>query len=151
MRVEVKELTDTLSQVFKSIHQRSYHKLESKNLYPGQPRLLSIIKAREGITQKELAQMTFVTPASITGMLSKLEANHILRREPDEADKRIMRVYLTPEGRDLAEKGEMFMASMIEQMFDGFSDEELKEFLKLTRKLKENFVSPCGSNCMKER
>jgi DNA-binding MarR family transcriptional regulator len=138
MRVEVKELTDNLAQVFKSIHQRSYHKMENKNIYPGQPKLLSLIKANEGITQKELSKMNFVKPATITGMLNKLEANHYLYRVPDEADKRIMRVYLTPEGRSLAEKSEMFMASLVEQLFDGFSDEELSSLLLMTQKLKDN-------------
>jgi DNA-binding MarR family transcriptional regulator len=138
MRAEVKELMETMGQLFKSIHQRSYHKMENKNLYPGQPRLLSLIRSHEGITQKELSKLTFVTPATITGMLNKLEANHYLYRIPDEEDKRIMRVYLTPEGKSLSEKGEAFMSSMIDQLFDGFSDEELQTFLALTKKLKNN-------------
>lgn len=138
MRAEVKELIETLTEVFKSIHQHSYHKLKNKTLYPGQPKLLSLIQRHEGITQKDLAKFTFVTPATITGMLNKLEANHYVYRIPDEADKRIMRVYLTPEGWELAVKGEMFMVSMMEQIFDGFDDEELHTFLTLSQKLKNN-------------
>lgn len=138
MRAEVKELVETLTEVFKSIHQRSYHKMENKNLYPGQPRLLSLIKKCEGITQKDLSKYTFVTPATITGMLNKLEANHYVYRIPDGIDKRIMRVYLTPEGRELADSGEKFMAAMTEQIFDGFNDEELHTFLTLSNKLKSN-------------
>jgi DNA-binding MarR family transcriptional regulator len=141
MRAEVKELVDTLTAVFKSIHQRSYHKMENKNFYPGQPKLLSLIRGHEGITQKELSKMNFVTPATITGMLNKLEANHFVYRVPDEADKRILRVYLTPEGRDLAIKGEMYMLSMIDQIFNCLDDEELKTFLTLTRKLKNNLCN----------
>lgn len=138
MRSEVKELVDTLSVVFKTIHQRSYHKTDNKNLYPGQPKLLSLIKAREGITQKDIVKITHVTPATVTGMLNKLEANYYLYRVPDETDKRIMHVYLTPEGRHLAEQGEKFMLSMMEQLFDGFNDEELQTFLILAKKLKNN-------------
>jgi DNA-binding MarR family transcriptional regulator len=138
MRDEVRELIEILAEVFRTIHQRSYHKMDNKNLYPGQPKLLSLIKAHEGITQKELSQMNFVKPATITGMLSKLEANHYVYRMPDEVDKRIMRVYLTPEGRRLAEKGELFMVSMIDKLFDGFDEEELRTFLSLTRKLRNN-------------
>lgn len=138
MRAEVRELTENLATVFKSVHQRSYHKLENKHLYPGQPKLLSLIKANEGIPQKDLAKINCVTPATITGMLNKLEANHFVYRRPDKSDKRIMRVYLTEEGRNLADKGELFMTSMIEQIFGRFSDDELQSFLSLTRKLKEN-------------
>jgi DNA-binding MarR family transcriptional regulator len=82
--------------------------------------------------------MNYVTPATITGMLYKLEANHYVYRIPDEIDKRIMRVYLTPEGRHLAEKGEVYMISMIERLFDGFSEEELQTLLCLSQKMKRN-------------
>jgi DNA-binding MarR family transcriptional regulator len=138
MKAEVRELTDALAQVFKSIHQRSYYKMEDRNLYPGQPKLLALIKKHEGITQKELSRINFVTPATITGMLNKLEASHFVYRVPDETDKRIMRVYLTPEGRSFAEKSECFMTSMLDQLFDGFSDEELHFLLAMAKKLKDN-------------
>jgi DNA-binding MarR family transcriptional regulator len=71
-------------------------------------------------------------------MLNKLEANKYVYRVPDEDDKRIMRVYLTPEGRHLAEQGEKFMKSMMEQLFEDFSDEELHTFVILAEKLRDN-------------
>ncbi len=159
MRAEVRELTENLAFVFKSVHQRSYHKMENKHLYPGQPKLLSIIRANEGITQKDLAKLNCVTPATITGMLGKLEANQYVYRIPDAVDKRIMRVYLTEEGRNLAKKGELYMVSVIEQIFGRFSDDELQTFLSLTKKLKDNLNNgdnSCLKNerndeCLKER
>ncbi|MDF2941467.1 MAG: MarR family transcriptional regulator [Herbinix sp.] len=138
MRAEVKQLLDAISEVFKSIHQRSYHKLKSANMYPGQPKILSLILANEGIPQKELSEKSFVKPASITGMLNKLEANKYVYRIPDAVDKRIMRVYLTPQGRQFAAESEIFMATMMEQLFEGFSDEELQTFVKLAEKMRRN-------------
>ena len=138
MKAEVKQLIDAISEVFKSIHQRSYHKLKSAHMYPGQPKLLSLISANEGIQQKDLSEKSFVKPATITGMLNKLEANKYVYRVPDEVDKRIMRVYLTPEGRQFAAESEIFMASMMEQLFEGFSDEELQTFVKLAEKMRNN-------------
>jgi len=138
MREEVKHLANNFSEVFKSIHQRSYHKMEDKCLYPGQPKLLILIKDNPGITQKDLSERNFVTPASITGMLNKLEASQYLYREADETDKRIMRVYLTPEGKTLAEQGEKFLKSMTEQIFLDFTDEELQILVTLTDKMKVN-------------
>ena len=138
MRAEVQELIQTLHEVFKSIHQRSYHKTENKNIYPGQPKILNLIRKQEGLTQKELSKLSFVTPATITGMLIKLETNGYVRRVPDEIDKRIMRVYLTEEGHNLAASGEKHMMCLLENLFDGFDDEELHTFLTLTRKLQQN-------------
>lgn len=138
MKDTLKELLGILSETMKYIHQRSYHTTNDKQLYPGQPKLLSIIKKNEGITQKELAEKNLCTPATITGMLGKLEANHYVRRLPDEVDKRIMRVYLTPEGKKLADHSEAFMKSMVDQLFEGFSDEELHTLLELSLKMKNN-------------
>lgn len=138
MNSDIKELIHTMSDVFKGIHQRSYHKAENKHIYPGQPRFLSLIKENEGITQKELAEKNCVTPASVTGMLGKLEANHLIYRLPDEADKRILRVYLTPEGREFTEHAESFMQDMIEQIFHDFTDEELHTLLLLSQKMRNN-------------
>ncbi len=122
----------------KSIHQHSYHKLEKTKLYPGQPQLLLHIKDNEGITQKALSEKHCVKPATITGMLNKLEANHYVYRVPDEVDKRMMRVYLTPEGRHLAEEGDKFMQGMTNQLFNGFTEEELKTLLHLIQKIRIN-------------
>lgn len=138
MRAEVKQLLDAISEVFKSIHQRSYHKIKTAHLYPGQPRLLSLILANEGIPQKDLSEKNFVKPATITGMLNKLEEKNYVYRVPDTVDKRIMRIYLTPEGRQLAEDSERFMVTMVEQLFEGFSEEELTTFVKLAEKMRNN-------------
>jgi DNA-binding MarR family transcriptional regulator len=138
MRDELKELLHILSETTKYIHQRSYHKMNNTHVYPGQPKLLSLIKANEGITQKDLAEKNMCTPATITGMLNKLEANHYVIRVPDESDKRVLRVYLTPEGRFLAEHAESHMKALIEKLFEGFTEEELHTLIKLTNKIKHN-------------
>jgi MarR family transcriptional regulator, organic hydroperoxide resistance regulator len=122
----------------KVIHQHTYKTVEKTKLYPGQPQLLMHIKEKEGITQKELSEKHFVKPSTITGMLIKLEANHYVYRVSDEEDKRIMRVYLTPEGRIMAEKGEKFMQGMTARLFHGFTEEELKTLLYLIQKIKNN-------------
>ncbi len=124
----------------KVIHQHSYQKLEKTKLYPGQPQLLFHIMDNEGITQKSLSEKHCVKPATITGMLNKLEANHYVYRVPDEEDKRMMRVYLTPQGRQLAEAGAKFMEGMTNQLFDGLTEEELKTLLHLIQKIRNNIM-----------
>jgi DNA-binding MarR family transcriptional regulator len=138
MQTELMQLVNSFSEIFKSIHQRSYHKMENKCLYPGQPKLLSMIRRYEGISQKDLSEKIFVTPATITGMLGKLEANNFVYRKPDETDKRIMRVYLTQEGRLLALQGEEFLKKMTLQIFEGFTEDELHIMIAYTDRMKAN-------------
>lgn len=146
MKPELKQIVDVFAEVMKSIHQRSYQRLVNLKLYPGQPQLLKLIRENEGITQKELSEKNFVKPATITGMLSKLEANHYVYRVPDEEDKRMMRVYLTPEGKLLADQGAKYMMMLTEKMFDGFTEEELHTFLQLSEKLRKNLLKEENSH-----
>lgn len=138
MQNDVDKLLETFSEIMKTIHQRSYQKLVSRNLYPGQPKLLALIKENEGIPQKELAEKNCVKPSTITEMLNKLEANKYVTRVPDDTDKRIMRIYLTEEGRITADQSIQFMKALTNKLFDGFTDEELKIYSKLTDKIKYN-------------
>ena len=138
MKPEVKQLIHGFTEIIKSLHQRSYHRMDNTCLYPGQPQLLLLIRDNEGITQKALSEKNFVKPASITGMLNKLEANNYVYRVPDDTDKRIMRVYLTPEGRYLAKKGEELMRGITDRLFGNFSDEELHTLQLLIDKLRAN-------------
>jgi threonine-phosphate decarboxylase len=137
-QTDLKSLIEVFSRIAKSIHQLSYSNQGNQKMYPGQRRLLCLLKEHEGLTQIELAKMHFVKPSTITGMLTKLEANHFVYRVPDKTDKRNMRVYLTPEGKDLAKRGEAFMTALAQRMFDNFSNEDLQTYLTLTKKISDN-------------
>lgn len=138
MQDDLKQLTNNIGEIFKTLHQKSYHKKDNEFLYPGQPKLIALIKAHEGITQKELAEKNHVKPSTITGMLIKLEVNQFVYRVPDEADKRIMRVYLTQKGHEFARICEDHLKSLTEQLFYGFTEEEIHTFIELTNKMKQN-------------
>lgn len=138
MGYELKQLVESFHEFMKALHQKSYHNLKDKKIYPGQPKLLSLIKANEGIHQKELSKKMCVKPATITGMLVKLEANHYIYRKMDDVDKRIMRVYLTPEGHQFAMEAENFLNELTEQLFSDFSDDEIKTMNHLIGKMINN-------------
>lgn len=137
-RNDINNLIKTFTELFRSVHQNSYVQMDRLKLYPGQPKLLAIIREYEGLTQKELAEKNCVKPATVTGMLNKLEANGYVYRLADESDKRVFRVYLTPEGREAAMLSTKLLLDLTERMFSGFTQEELKTFISLTDKIKSN-------------
>jgi DNA-binding MarR family transcriptional regulator len=141
MKDQISQVMETFSDIMKLIHQQTYSIMRDKNIYPGQPRLITLIKRNEGITQKELSQKNCVKPATITEMLKKLELNHYVYRVPDEKDKRIMRVYLTAQGQRFAEHSEQYAKNMTDLIFRGFSDEELHTFTRLMGRIRNNLVN----------
>lgn len=56
---------------------------------------------REGsLTMGELARCVSVTEKTITGLVDRLERDGHIRRERDAADRRVVRVWLTPRGAE---------------------------------------------------
>lgn len=51
-----------------------------------------------GLSQHDLARRLLVGRSNITMLLPQLESQGLLRRDPDENDRRVLRLYLTDEG-----------------------------------------------------
>jgi MarR family transcriptional regulator, organic hydroperoxide resistance regulator len=66
--------------------------------------VLTTLTEKEGISQQALAQRLYVTKGNISGLIDRLVAAGLVERRPIAADKRQHALYLTPAGRDAAEK-----------------------------------------------
>jgi len=81
------------------------------------PQYLVIIALREGDdrTVGELGDLLFLESNTLTPMLKRLEAAGLVTRRRDTADERVVRIHLSPKGRDIAQEltcvpGEMLTA-----------------------------------------
>jgi DNA-binding MarR family transcriptional regulator len=61
--------------------------------------VLMLVEHDDGIGPVELARKTGLTSAGITTLLDRMENSRLLERTPDPADRRRVRVVITPEGR----------------------------------------------------
>jgi DNA-binding MarR family transcriptional regulator len=57
------------------------------------------------MTPTELTRATMLTSGAMTNRIDRLEARGLVRREADPDDRRGIRVVLTDEGRELADRG----------------------------------------------
>lgn len=53
----------------------------------------------KGFTFVELSRLLLVTSGNLTGIVDRLEAHQLVRRQPDASDRRVIRVSLTHRGR----------------------------------------------------
>lgn len=74
---------------------RTHSLLDKIGLYPGQPPLLFKLEKNNGLSQKELADALSVKPSTITMMIKRMEKNELIRREQDEKDQRVSRIFIT--------------------------------------------------------
>ena len=88
-----------------------------------------------GITQQALAQRCFVAKSGISMLLTRMEAQDLLRREADAKDGRIKRLSLTKTGTALAEQTLAIQNEIIGHMTAPLSDQELSGLTELSERV----------------
>ncbi len=70
----------------------------------------------EGISQQELARKLLVGRSNMSMLLPQMEKRGLIERRGDEKDKRVLRLFLTPEGREVTEKAMVIQTDLIERV-----------------------------------
>ncbi len=115
-------------------------KAEDIEISPEQWALLKRISEREVINQRELAELTFKDPASVTRTLDLLEKLGLVRRENMEGDRRAYNLYLTSQGQDLVNRITPIAITVRAQGLKNISPTELEQFKKTLHKIYENYA-----------
>lgn len=109
--------------------------LEKLELYPGQPQLLLALRDHANASQKELARVMEATPATLTVMLRRMDAKHLVSRVSDPQDMRVTRLSLTDEGYEKVRQIDAFIRQT-NDMLDGlFTPEELRTVSGMIRRV----------------
>lgn len=101
------------------------------NPHQGQGRILSLLKMKPEISQKDLSTILNIRSQSIGELLAKLERSGYITRTPSESDRRIIQICLTDEGKEAANQNEEQFESI--NLFSCLSEEEqntLSDYLK---------------------
>ncbi len=126
-------------------YNRSHLLLDEIGIYHGQPHLLFALSETDGLSQTELARKLNVKASTITVMLSRMEKANLVKRKQDNEDKRITRVFITEDGRELCQKSIVTMKKIGSDCFGSFTDEEKNAMKLLLMKMKANLIA-AGEN-----
>jgi len=111
--------------------------------YQGQGRILSLLKLKPEISQKDLTHILNIRSQSLGELLAKLERSGYITRTPSQIDRRAMEIRLTESGRAVAEKDEE--PARTESLFDCLNEEEqatLSDYLeRLNQRLEEQLAA----------
>lgn len=108
-------------------------------LTTGQPKVLTVLSAKEGYLQKELAARCAVEPATMTSLLNNMERKDLIRRETVyvSGGKRAFAIYLTEHGKEVAAEVAAIAKEAEEKSFEGAEDKK-EEFLSVMSKIIKN-------------
>lgn len=101
---------EIFTRVFQEIFPRLMHYLETEEsreltglgITPGQINALLILYMHDDLTMGELSAEIYLAESAATRLVDRLVKLNLVKRKGDDRDRRIVRVYLTSYGRQLA-------------------------------------------------
>jgi DNA-binding MarR family transcriptional regulator len=90
---------------------------------------------KEGINQREIAQMSKVESSTTTRTIDKLETLGLVERQPDPDSRRSFKIYLTEEGRALKKEVIHLPLEVNQQLLDPLTEQEQTIMVQLLQKL----------------
>jgi DNA-binding MarR family transcriptional regulator len=98
--------------------------------------VLTVLEAEGAVPMGALAESLDVSQASATGIVDRMEQRGLIVRRRDEDDRRVIRVALTADGRQLLAGAAAERRKRLGILLDELTDDELEGFLRGSRALR---------------
>jgi DNA-binding MarR family transcriptional regulator len=98
-------------------------------------RIIEIIGKRGLLMMTELAEDSTLPLSTVTGIVDSLVAKSLVSRVRSDADRRVVRVELTSEGRKMYELSLEFRLKLVRSMLTSLNKSEQEQFMSLFRKI----------------
>jgi DNA-binding MarR family transcriptional regulator len=115
-------------------------RLESMGLYRGQHRLIWCLSESDGLTHSALAERLRISNATVSKMVQRMEQNGFVKRQPDQHDQRISRVFLTEKGREIEQKLRDMFFQLEADEIEGFSETEIEQLVDFLARINVNLM-----------
>ena len=112
-----------------------------KEVVPGQYPLLNYLSKNPNASQQDLANMLFVSPASVAQSTKRLQNAGMLEKSSDPENLRKNRLRVTPAGQAVVESFRALAEQVDRQTFQGFTEEEEAQLLSLLNRMIQNLAS----------
>lgn len=113
----------------------------SDNLTPGQPKILEFLLGNNGCTQKEIGRGCALDKSTVTSLISRMEDGGLIRREADDKDRRVTRIYLTELGEKRAKRVKEVFGIVDKAAWGEIPLEERESFMRTFIKIINNLES----------
>lgn len=113
--------------------------LKDHGLTPTQYNVLRILRGAgtEGLPSGEVAERMITREPDITRLLDRMESRGWVHRRRDPADRRVMRVWVTLAGHDLADRLDRPVAQLLKQNLSHLGDAKLADLSDLLGTVRE--------------
>jgi len=109
------------------------------DLTPSQARVIFTLGDSDGMTCKEIGDITLITKGTLTGVVDRLEEKGLVERWSVEGDGRKTIVALTRRGKRTYQKEFPRHIGFLKEKFDGLSASDRNQAVQLLKKIKDLF------------
>jgi DNA-binding MarR family transcriptional regulator len=131
--------------------QEAMHRLRAAhtahNLKPRQFQILGLLHDHGGLAQRELVQEMDVAPSVLVTLLNPLEADGLVARERDPADRRRHLVTLTPAGERQLASSSRAQKETEDTLFASLDDEQREHLRALLLVMRDGLAADPDAAC----
>lgn len=126
----------------KNYRQYASEALENSHLSHSTALIVTLLEHTKGdCSQKYLADQLDISPASLVPLLKQIEANGLITRQTDPADKRVNHTALTAKGEKLAQQVQLVLGDVRQKMFAGIPAEDVEAALRVVTALQNTLTA----------
>jgi len=109
------------------------------DLTPSQARVIFTLGNTDGMTCKDIGDITLITKGTLTGVVDRLEHKNLIERWSVEGDGRKTIVALTKRGEKAYQREFPKHIGFLKEKFDGLNARDRKQAIELLQKIRDLF------------
>ena len=122
----------TIKQYIPRAHRRAQQRVDLTLVHW---HVLRLLEGSKLATMGDVAKNLCVSKGAATQIIDTLVEEGLVNRQPDEKDRRIVRLELTRKSRKLSQEFHQYITDSFVELFAALSDEELATYATLTHKI----------------
>ncbi|WP_166237749.1 MarR family winged helix-turn-helix transcriptional regulator [Paenibacillus turpanensis] len=131
------ELDDVVRMVYRKMTQAWTQNVE-RGISSSQAWILELLEQRGRLRASEIAELLGITSGAVTALCDKLISAGYASRSRTEEDRRVVYVEATPEGIEMLRTFESTRRMIIQQFFQGLSDDDQADLVRIYKKVLNN-------------
>ncbi len=135
------DFADKLNEIM-PVLMREFARVQPAEIFKGkvtlpQVLILQHLSAKGPSKMTDIAHFMKVSTAAATGIIERLVKSGYVFRAPDQDDRRIIKIKMTPKGLSLTRKLALERRKMVVRIFSQISEEDREDYLRILLRIKD--------------
>ncbi|MSN26823.1 MAG: MarR family transcriptional regulator [Geobacter sp.] len=123
----VADIIDDIRRVFQVLVDQSKMVEIETGLTGPQLWVVKLLEETSSMKVSDLARRTYLHPATMVGLLDRLEAKGLVKRTRSEKDRRVVHIDLTEQGQELVKNSPEVVQNLLVKGLEPLADQKLKK------------------------